>query len=160
GDDWSSAPPPPSGPVTPPSTFHNLYTGIIVTIVLTFLVACGGGVVVGIVGAQQASKKRFDTVNRPYDPSDPYGYQSSSRSSSSPFNDPAFGSFMFVICGALLMELVSFIITCILIYKAWDLIQDGRPQTTPGKAVGFLFIPFFNLYWIFIAFRGLAEDLN
>jgi hypothetical protein len=31
---------------------------------------------------------------------------------------------------------------------------------TPGKAVGLLFVPFWNLYWIFVAIRGLAVKAN
>ena len=31
---------------------------------------------------------------------------------------------------------------------------------SPGKAVGFLFIPFFNYYWIFVVFRGFAVEFN
>ena len=29
-----------------------------------------------------------------------------------------------------------------------------------GRAVGFLFIPFYNLYWIFQALAGFAKDFN
>jgi predicted RNA-binding Zn-ribbon protein involved in translation (DUF1610 family) len=47
-----------------------------------------------------------------------------------------------------------------LIYKLWTTVQDERAATTPGKAIGFLFIPFFNLYWQFVALWGLAKDLN
>ena len=47
-----------------------------------------------------------------------------------------------------------------LIYKLWSLIPRERAETTPGKAIGFLFIPFFNLYWIFVAIHGLAKGLN
>jgi hypothetical protein len=47
-----------------------------------------------------------------------------------------------------------------LFYKAWEAIQDGYARTTPGKALGFLFIPFFNLYWVFQATWGLAKDYN
>jgi hypothetical protein len=47
-----------------------------------------------------------------------------------------------------------------LLYKAWAAIQDGQARTTPGKAVGLCFIPFFNLYWIFQAFYGFAVDFN
>jgi hypothetical protein len=39
-------------------------------------------------------------------------------------------------------------------------IQDGSPRMTPGKAVGFLFIPFFNLYWLFQVYSGFATDYN
>lgn len=46
------------------------------------------------------------------------------------------------------------------LYRAWSCLQAGAPRTTPGKAVGFLFIPFFNLYWLFVAIAGLPKDWN
>jgi hypothetical protein len=49
---------------------------------------------------------------------------------------------------------------CVLLYRAWVVIQDGRTFPSPGRAVGFLFIPFFNTYWFFIAVYGLARKLN
>jgi len=48
----------------------------------------------------------------------------------------------------------------VLNYKAWAAIQDGHARTTPGKAIGFLFIPFFDFYWVFQAIWGLAKDFN
>jgi hypothetical protein len=45
-------------------------------------------------------------------------------------------------------------------YKMWTLIPRRLASTTPGKAVGFYFIPLFNFYWCFITFRGLAIDAN
>jgi len=54
----------------------------------------------------------------------------------------------------------SSVIMAIMVYKMWKAIQDGHARTTPGKAVGFLFIPFFNLYWIFQAFWGFSVDYN
>jgi hypothetical protein len=45
-------------------------------------------------------------------------------------------------------------------YKMWASIQDGRARTSPCRAVGFLFIPFYNFYWIFQAFWGFARDFN
>ena len=48
----------------------------------------------------------------------------------------------------------------LMLYRFWDLIQDGEARTTPGKGVGFCFIPFYNLYWNFIAVWGLAKDMN
>ena len=47
-----------------------------------------------------------------------------------------------------------------LLHKLWCTVQDGRAASTPGKAIGFMFIPFFNLYWQFIAVWGLSKDLN
>jgi hypothetical protein len=52
------------------------------------------------------------------------------------------------------------VLSNLLLYKAWAQIQDGPARTTPGKAVGFRFIPFFHFYWEFVAVKGLAEDLN
>ena len=56
--------------------------------------------------------------------------------------------------------IASVIYQFMLIYKLWSLIPRERAQTTPGKAIGFLFIPIFSLYWIFVAFHGLAKGLN
>jgi len=52
------------------------------------------------------------------------------------------------------------VVLCVLLYKAWAAIQGDYARTTPGKAVGFLFIPVFNLYWLFQAFWGYARDYN
>lgn len=48
----------------------------------------------------------------------------------------------------------------ILLYKLWQQVQDGNARATPARAVGFLFVPIFNLYWVFVAFPGLADELN
>lgn len=52
------------------------------------------------------------------------------------------------------------IVWLVLLYKAWASIQDGFARTTPGKAIGFLFIPFYNIYWVFQAYWGFAKDYN
>lgn len=54
----------------------------------------------------------------------------------------------------------SLVLYFILMYRFWQIIQDGFARTTPGKAVGFLFIPVFNFYWYFVAYLGLAKDQN
>jgi hypothetical protein len=47
------------------------------------------------------------------------------------------------------------------IYRIWDSIKDGQTtRTTPGFAVGGLFIPFYNFYWIFQVLPGFAADFN
>jgi hypothetical protein len=56
--------------------------------------------------------------------------------------------------------LVHTIITLSVLYKVWDVIQDGVTTVTPGKAVGFLFIPFFNIYWLFRAWGGFPNEYN
>lgn len=57
--------------------------------------------------------------------------------------------------------LANLVITWVVIYKMWASIQDGnQARTTPGKAIGFLFIPFFNLYWLFQVWGGFPTDYN
>lgn len=46
------------------------------------------------------------------------------------------------------------------IYKIWKSIQDGNARTTPGRAVGFLFIPVYNIVWAFQVIWGFAKDYN
>ena len=73
------------------------------------------------------------------------------------------------LCGILVFHITSFGIPAIIyaeiyffisLYRCWSILQGSTARTSPGKAVGFLFIPFFNLYWIFVAIRGLAKDAN
>ena len=69
--------------------------------------------------------------------------------------------------GKLLMTLiwlpaliVSTVFWCILLYRQWALLQGYGARVTPGKAVGFGFIPFYCFYWWFVAYAGLATDTN
>jgi len=54
----------------------------------------------------------------------------------------------------------AIVLSCIVHYKCWKAVPKEIARTTPGKAVGFLFVPFFNFYWAFVSYQGLAEDLN
>ena len=58
-----------------------------------------------------------------------------------------------------LINVPAIILVLKLHYRCWSAVPPGRARTTPGKAVGLLFIPFFNFYWFFESFAGLAEDL-
>lgn len=40
-----------------------------------------------------------------------------------------------------------------------ELHQRGSTETTPGKAVGFLFIPFYNFVWVFIVWKRLGDAI-
>lgn len=64
--------------------------------------------------------------------------------------------------GILLMVVVVLmtVFAMILLYRYWAVMQPYSKRTTPGKAVGFLFIPFYNLYWMFVAYHGLAKDID
>lgn len=61
---------------------------------------------------------------------------------------------------ASVISLMSGVFYCMNLYRAWACLQPGGAQTTPGKAVGFMFIPFFSLYWVFVAINGLPKDWN
>lgn len=65
---------------------------------------------------------------------------------------------LLVLCGAAIIT--AAIIQYIYIGRLWSCLRYSNPRTTAGKAVGFLFIPLFNFYWIFTAFHGLAQDWN
>lgn len=56
--------------------------------------------------------------------------------------------------------IAALVFKCIFLYRCWVLVPPERAATTPGKAVGFLFIPFFNLYWNFVAFYELGVFLE
>ncbi len=59
-----------------------------------------------------------------------------------------------------LIAAYGIVIFAMLVHTMWNTIQDGAPRTTPGKGVGYLFIPFYNFYWIFQSFLGWSEDFN
>jgi hypothetical protein len=48
----------------------------------------------------------------------------------------------------------------VLLYRYWNLLQDGRTRTRPQQAVGYSFIPFFAFYWVFVSVYGLALEFN
>ena len=48
----------------------------------------------------------------------------------------------------------------VLVYRMWAAIQDGHARTSPGPAVGLLFVPVYNVYWVFQVFPGFAKDFN
>lgn len=69
-----------------------------------------------------------------------------------------FGVMLLLVAVGLAVALV--VIFCMYVYRMWQIIQDYSIRATPGKAVGFLFIPFFNLYWVFQAYYGWSQDYN
>jgi hypothetical protein len=83
--------------------------------------------------------------------------QRSGRSAT--FSTDALGVF-FIFGFASVLALIASVLFVIVIYRMWAAIQDGHARTDPGRAVGFLFIPFFNFYWAFQALLGFAKDYN
>lgn len=56
--------------------------------------------------------------------------------------------------------LVGGVAFIVFVYRMWAAIQDGHARTTPGRAIGLLLVPFFNLYWAFQVLPGFAQDYN
>lgn len=48
----------------------------------------------------------------------------------------------------------------LLLGKMWGSIQDGVTPISVGKAIGFLFIPVFSVYWIFVAWGSFPRHYN
>jgi len=69
-------------------------------------------------------------------------------------------SLIFAFIIGIIADIAGTVFKMLLLYQLWELIPPDIARTTPGKAVGFCFIPFFNLYWAFIAYMGLGEDIN
>ena len=64
----------------------------------------------------------------------------------------------FALCG--LFAVACAVFDCLILHRGWSAVQDGHTDVTPGKAVGFNFIPFFGLYWVFVSHVGLMRHLN
>lgn len=47
-----------------------------------------------------------------------------------------------------------------ILQRMWQLIQPYTNKATPGQAIGYLFIPFYNFYWIFIALGSWSNETN
>ncbi len=63
-------------------------------------------------------------------------------------------------CGSAIPTVLGVVMLLILLYKLWAALPPHYARTSPGKAIGFLFIPFFNFYWVFQAYWGWAKDHN
>lgn len=65
----------------------------------------------------------------------------------------------FLIIGIMVM-IYAAVMIAMLVHKLWEAIQPAHPRTTPGQAVGYMFIPFYNFYWMFQVYHGWAQDYN
>ena len=67
------------------------------------------------------------------------------------------GALIFI--GAVL-GIYSTVMRFVLYYKMWAAIQDGHARTSPAKAVGFLLVPVWNIFWAIYMFVGFAADFK
>ena len=80
-----------------------------------------------------------------------------------PLNLLVFAGGEFAMLGAMLggLAIIAGLVSLYMLhYQLWKLIPVDIARSTPGKAVGFCFIPFYNFYWYFIAWKGLGEDMT
>lgn len=70
-----------------------------------------------------------------------------------------FGVLLLIAIGLLLFILPFFVILT-LTDAMWSSIEDVYARMSPAKAVGLLFIPIFNIYWMYQVLVGFVEDYN
>jgi len=63
------------------------------------------------------------------------------------------------ICYAVSLILLA-IYSSILLYSMYKLIYEKKGDISPGKAVGFLYIPIFNVFWSFYVKPALVGRIN
>lgn len=59
-----------------------------------------------------------------------------------------------------ILQLCAFAFFTVIVRRGWASIDGGSIGMSPGKAQGFLWIPFFNFYWVFPALVSLATQTN
>ena len=64
------------------------------------------------------------------------------------------------IYAALQFVIVHAVYNCLLLRRMWCAIQDGQTLVTARQAIGFLFIPIFNIFWIFRAWASFPTEYN
>ena len=54
----------------------------------------------------------------------------------------------------------AFVLFVIIFHKAWKLTEHEGSRANADQATAWLFVPGWNYYWMFPAFRGLAREIN
>jgi len=66
-----------------------------------------------------------------------------------------------LVWGMVLTLIVALVLWLVLLYRAWVVVQPaGQTNVRPAQAVGLLFVPFYNLYWMFVAIAHLPKAMN
>ena len=63
-------------------------------------------------------------------------------------------------CVGFIPQFIGSILVFVLLHHCWTAIQNKNSTLTPGKAVGFLFIPIYNFYWVYRAYWGFSKQAN
>ena len=67
---------------------------------------------------------------------------------------------IFLYCLSHAAVILGQVVLLALMYKAWGTIKQSAARMSPAGAIGFLFVPFFNMYWYIQVFWGFAQDYN
>ena len=66
-----------------------------------------------------------------------------------------------------LLLIGHFVLTMMWFYAFWSWVPPNQRWTSmwkkymsPGTFIGFMFIPYFNLYWLFVTYLGLADVME
>lgn len=63
------------------------------------------------------------------------------------------------IVGAVML-IIAKIFSSILLYRLWSSVPSDYRSISPGRAVGFCFVPIFCFYWFFVAYPGLVSETS
>lgn len=61
---------------------------------------------------------------------------------------------------AVVAVIAGMVILMMFTHHLWKKLQDGKTEISPGKAVGYLFIPLYNIFWALRVWGGYADELN
>lgn len=61
---------------------------------------------------------------------------------------------------ALVSLLYGAIVLMVFVYRMWAALPPYSGRTTPGAAVGLMFVPLYNMYWVFQVYLGWTQDYN
>ena len=61
---------------------------------------------------------------------------------------------------SLIVSVFMAVVSFLFVFNFWKSIPKKFARTSPGVALGLLFVPLFNLYWSFVTFRGGTLDLD
>lgn len=110
-------------PGAAPRAFRNLYAALLPLTVLSMLMLVGVGAVAALIAARFIDR-RADAANM--------------------------ALILLLLVGvALVLAVAALVVFCVLIYKAWALIQDEHASLSPGLAAGLMAVPFVNVFWSF-----------
>jgi hypothetical protein len=70
------------------------------------------------------------------------------------------GLFLISALFGLLWTITHLVFYFFILARMWGAIQDSYTEISVGQAIGFLFIPFFNIYWMFKVWAGYPSEYN